>query len=116
VRLLLSTARYVPIYRGRLGKFRHWGTSRCYAGDVEAAPEYVNDFLATPDGLPGDAKLRLPADAAAAGTLGPAVSALATDGAAGWNDGILTKNSSFRVNVGGVGVGLKSHNLMASFF
>jgi hypothetical protein len=51
-----------------------------------------------------------------AGTLGPAVSALAIDGAAGWNDGILTKNSSFRVNVGGVGVGLKSHNLMASFF
>jgi hypothetical protein len=116
VRLLLSTARYVPIYRGRLGKFRHRGTSRCYAGDVEAAPQYVNDFLATPDGFPGDAKLRLPADAAAAGTLGPAVSALAIDGAAGWNDGILTKNSSFRVNVGGVGVGLKSHNLMASFF
>ena len=45
-----------------MGKFRHRGTSRCYAGDVEAAPPYVNDFLATPDGLPGDAKLRLPAD------------------------------------------------------
>ena len=58
MRLLLSTARYVPIYRGRLGKFRHRGTSRCYAGNVEAAPPYVNDFLATSDGLPGDAKLR----------------------------------------------------------
>jgi hypothetical protein len=31
------------------------------------------------------------------------------------NDGILRKNSSFQVHVGGVGVGLKSHNLMASF-
>jgi hypothetical protein len=30
------------------------------------------------------------------------------------NDGILRKNSSFQVHVGGVGVGLKS-NLMASF-
>jgi hypothetical protein len=37
-------------------------------------------------------------------------------GAAGRNDGILTKNLSFRVHVGGVGVGLRTHNLMASFF
>jgi hypothetical protein len=43
-------------------------------------------------------------------------SGAATDGGAGRNDGILTKNLSFRVHVGGVGVGLKSHNLMASFF
>jgi hypothetical protein len=33
----------------------------------------------------------------------------------GRNDGILRKNSSFQVHVGGVGVGLKSHNLIASF-
>jgi hypothetical protein len=33
----------------------------------------------------------------------------------GRNDGILRKNSSFPLHVSGVGVGLKSHNLMASF-
>jgi hypothetical protein len=40
----------------------------------------------------------------------------AAGAAAGRNDGILTETLSFRVHVGGVGVGLKSYNLMASFF
>jgi hypothetical protein len=42
--------------------------------------------------------------------------AAAREIASGATDGILTKNLSFRVHVSGVGVGLKSHNLMASFF
>jgi hypothetical protein len=41
-----------------LGKFGHRRASRCYAGDVEAAPSYLNHILATRDGLSGDPKLR----------------------------------------------------------
>jgi hypothetical protein len=50
---LLSTARYVEVYRGRLGKFGRWRASRFYAGDVEATSSYMNDILATRDGLSG---------------------------------------------------------------
>jgi hypothetical protein len=49
-----------------------------------------------------------------AGSIPDATAALQLT-APGGNDGILTKNSSFRMHVGGVGVGLKSHNLDTFF-